>query len=83
MLNPVILNESKVLKRSIWYVLCGATKAPLSGCEANKLSGMFCVCPEKQFWPDTASFKSQHLEGTLKPIVEICHYFDFSKHVTL
>lgn len=36
MLNLIILNESKVLKKSVWHMLCGATEALLSGCEANK-----------------------------------------------
>ena len=36
MLNLIILNESKVLKKSIRHMLCGATEALLSGCEANK-----------------------------------------------
>jgi len=48
MLNLIILNESKVLKKSIWHMLCGATEVLLPGCEANKhcLERFACVGEE-------------------------------------
>lgn len=50
MLNLIILNESKVLKKkkSIWHMPCGTTEALLSGWEANKyyLEGFTCIGEE-------------------------------------